>query len=751
MLKNMKIRAKLMMGFIAVLIITMIIAVFGIITTINMTGDVSYMMDFPNARYNSLNHAATEITEMRRLNALMAFHSGQTDVIPGIFADSQVVREQLRDLITEYIENIERDEVMDPDRATYQIQVALNLREVNNTFNYEVLHAMRDAAMINDTERQAELLELGATLFLSIDEFFSYLMGVADSVMASIYSDLQTSTNFSMTIMIALAIAGLVAGIIIALVISSMITKPVTEVVQVVDSVAKGNFNINFKSNLANDEIGIMTQNVYSLVSTVKGIVEDIDNFSIEANEKGDIEFRIDASKYQGGYKDMVSSLNKFTDGFVKDVLDVLGVLNNIADGNFNADLEKKPGKKAVLNQSVDAVIANLTAVMDEVEGMIDAAAVKGNLSFVIDTGKYSASWKKIMDGLNRIAEAVDKPIRETMNVMKNLSNGEFTTKVSGNYAGDFLQIKESVNDTIDTLSTYINEISDTLTKVAAGDLTVSVRRDYVGSFSAIKESLNNIATTLNKTMSEIASASEQVLSGAKQISASAMDLANGASTQASSVQELNASVDLINQQTQQNAASAGEANNLSVTSTENAREGNDAMQQTLDAMNQIKGSSQNISKIIRTIQDIAFQTNLLALNAAVEAARAGEHGRGFAVVAEEVRSLAARSQTAASETTELINSSISTVDKGSHIAQSTAESLDTIVENANKVLEIVSTISSASQEQAEAISQVGVGLSQISQVVQSNSAVSEEAAAAAEELNSQAEVLQQLVSYFKV
>ena len=175
------------------------------------------------------------------------------------------------------------------------------------------------------------------------------------------------------------------------------------------------------------------------------------------------------------------------------------------------------------------------------------------------------------------------------------------------------------------------------------------------------------------------------------------------------------------------------------------------AMTQMLEAMQGIKSSSDDIAKIINVIEDIAFQTNLLALNAAVEAARAGEYGRGFAVVAEEVRSLAGRSQIAVKETTGLIGDSAQRVDTGSRIALTTSDALKVIVESADELLNTIAHISNASKEQLEAVDAVSTGVSEISDVVQSNSAISEETAAASQELNSQAEVLRNLVSYFKI
>ncbi|MCL2840673.1 MAG: methyl-accepting chemotaxis protein [Defluviitaleaceae bacterium] len=756
-MKNLKIRSKLFLGFGLLLVVLLGVALFAIVNMITNSNNVMNMQQHPTARYNNLLEVRSGVNELRRTVATAAFRISDDAALTVLYDTAVREYNHMMTLLEANQEGLRSDPQIDPVRRGELLAQTAAVQSALADYRFSVIADMFATSRygtVGDPVTRGEIDQIFASGAYQTNNLLSAIDGVIDGTSTTLQArvaDMESTTNTTIITMALLTLLGFGLGIAIALIIANMVTKPINEVVKVVGAVSEGDFNINFRNDLSTDEVGLMTQDVYKLIGVIKKIVDDISVFSNEVNVKGDIEYRIDASKYKGGYNQMVTGLNDFTSDFVDDVLQLLNVLGGISNGDFSVSLKPMPGKKAVMNQSVDMLIENLNNVNAEISGMVKAAAVEGDLHFTIDASKYKGGWNVIMTGLNDICQAVDAPIIEIRDVMNDLGQGNFDHKVAGNYAGDFLQIKNAVNGMIDILASYVTEISESLSKVSNGDLTLNISREYVGNFAEIKNSINNIVSSLNRTMSEISSASDQVLSGAKQISASAMDLANGASTQASSIEELNASVDLINQQTQQNASSANEANDLSRISTDNAREGNDAMKQTLDAMNQIKESSGNISKIIKSIEDIAFQTNLLALNAAVEAARAGEHGRGFAVVAEEVRSLAARSQTAASETTELISGSVSTVEAGSEIAQSTAQSLDTIVDNANKVLNIVNTIATASSEQAEAIAQVGIGLSQVSQVVQSNSAVSEEAAAASEELNSQAEILQQLVSFFKL
>lgn len=297
-----------------------------------------------------------------------------------------------------------------------------------------------------------------------------------------------------------------------------------------------------------------------------------------------------------------------------------------------------------------------------------------------------------------------------------------------------------------------ILNVQQTLEAVAAGDLS---GEDLVlhgtDEIAQLGKDTNTMKNAMKEIMVNLSSSAEQVAGGAKNISESSMVLSQGAAEQASSVEELSASVSEIAAQTKCNSENADKANDITAVTRTHAEEGNKDMTAMLQAMEEINTSSNNISKIIKVIDEIAFQTNILALNAAVEAARAGQHGKGFAVVAEEVRNLATRSAKAAKEITDMIEGSVQKVNSGRTVARQTAEKLAIIVANISEVADLVESINKASKEQSLALEQINQGILQVSQVVQANSATSEESASASEELSAQAELLTKAVKKFRM
>ncbi len=351
-----------------------------------------------------------------------------------------------------------------------------------------------------------------------------------------------------------------------------------------------------------------------------------------------------------------------------------------------------------------------------------------------------------------RIANKISNPIKLCAERLTKLAEGDLKTEVPHITNKDETSIlANATKKIVEELNAIIEDLDRQLSGIANGDLTLSANVNYSGDFSRLLESLEKVFDDLNSTLEQINQASEQVSVGASQMASGATALSQGTMEQASSIEELSATIIEISDKVTNNAELSKIANQLSDEASKEVLIGDKHMREMIQAMNEISETSSEIGKIIKAIEDIAFQTNILALNAAVEAARAGEAGKGFAVVADEVRNLAHKSAEAAKNTTALIEGSVEAVEKGTIIADSTASSLEIIVEKSKGVTETIEKIAEASSEQAEAVNQVSQGVDNISSVIQNNSATAEESAATSEELSAQSQTMKDLVNNFKL
>ncbi|MDF3005922.1 MAG: methyl-accepting chemotaxis protein [Oscillospiraceae bacterium] len=343
------------------------------------------------------------------------------------------------------------------------------------------------------------------------------------------------------------------------------------------------------------------------------------------------------------------------------------------------------------------------------------------------------------------------KPVAGIVHFSQELGKGNLAAELNITQDNELGDIAASLKGTAATLQNYIGEISRVLGEISQCNLNITTSVNFSGDFVPISTAMTEIVEALNRTMQRIQTISNQVSSGASQISSGAQAMSQGATEQAAAIQELSASISEVSKGIQNNAAQVHQAASRVDEAVLGISESNSYMEKMLHSMDAINQSSNQIGKIIKVIEDIAFQTNILALNAAVEAARAGEAGKGFAVVADEVRNLASKSAEAAKQTTALIKGSVDEVTQGSKVAQETAKSLKTVAEKAMLVKTNIEEIDRSSSEQALAISQITQGIDQVSVVVQTNSATAEQSAAASEELFGQSEMLNNELKKFKL
>jgi len=505
-----------------------------------------------------------------------------------------------------------------------------------------------------------------------------------------------------------ISLAGILSGvllliIIIVIVMSKMVITPLQNVQKVTAKIlSTGNFSLRMDVN-SNDEVGQTAKAINELLTQI-GLALQEANGTVKAISEGDFSQRI--------------------------------------SGDYQGDLELL---KSGINQSTD----NIASVMDELAKVMKAMK-DGIYDITIQNNNASGRYATMLHDAQQAMTETNHVITEINQVMMDMQQGIFQSRIEIEAQGELDTLKQRINDSMIALDKAITDITDVVTAQSEGDLTKTISNEYQGDLLQLKNAINQSIEKLAFTVSQAVQSATIVQSEALGLSKDASHLSAQVQQQAAAIEETSATMEEMNSAVQNNTENAQQASFVVEKVQTEAIQAGDVMKRTIEAMDSIQTSSQQIASIVSLIDGIAFQTNLLALNAAVEAARAGEHGRGFAVVAGEVRNLAQKSADAAKDIKKLIDSSVQRISQGTQLASESGAAINEITSSIDQVTQMIHHITSASKEQAEGVHQVHLAISDIDATTQENATLVERTSAVAENMNQQATALSNNMAFFR-
>ncbi len=636
------------------------------------------------------------------LDAMTRNMSALDDIINGLNGAAaagdpdmlEATRERATAIQASYVEL----QTVDRDQAATMAR----LGEEFDTY-YALAYGVADDFVTQNPDADPERIgEMAAAL----DIYRTHLADTHSQADARFRATVQTAVENSRMAMLGGALLGLfgvLACVGFGLVVARAISRPLQRAIAVAREVAAGRLDADIKVDVQ-DEGGALLLAMRDMQARLRDVIRAQRDMARE-HDAGMTGYRIDADAFPGEYGVMVAGTNELVAAHIAVQLRVVELARRYAVGDLSQDMQRLPGDKAVITETMDAVKANLTAINDEILLLVDAAA-RGDFSVRGDAARFDHAFRDMLDGLNRLMRTADD---------------------------------------------NLGDVSRVLQAIARGDLTTGMQGDAQGVFAAMRDDANTTVARLRDIVARIQAASGAIGTASSEIASGNHDLSQRTEQQAANLEETAASMEELTSTVRQNADHARQANQLAIGAASVASQGGDVVSQVVTTMADIETSSRKIGDIISVIDGIAFQTNILALNAAVEAARAGEQGRGFAVVASEVRTLAQRSAQAAKEIKGLIDDSTGKVANGAALAGQAGKTMGEIVASVQQVTDIMSEIAAASQEQASGIEQVTQTITRMDETTQQNAALVEEATAAARAMEDQADLLTRTVAVFRI